>query len=122
MRKQTAAALEYFLLGIVRLRSWSSPFPQRKHDRSCCRELHLRRPPSTIFLAADDEGEPSGGGGTAENDNVEYGNSVGAVYGVSYIGGDPCGSKYNEDPFDVASTESPFKPGIPDDMKDRIAA
>lgn len=22
-------------------------------------------------------------------------------YGVSYIGGDPCGSKYNNDPFDA---------------------
>ncbi|KAL7526113.1 hypothetical protein ACHAWF_001634 [Thalassiosira exigua] len=44
-----------------------------------------------------------------------------AVYGVSYIGGDPCGSKYNDDPFD-ASKENSFKPGLPDDMKDRIAA
>ncbi|KAL3775365.1 hypothetical protein ACHAW5_006507 [Stephanodiscus triporus] len=122
MRNQTAAALSIFLLGIVRLRSWSPPPQQRKHARSCCRELRFRLPPSTIFLAADDEGEPSGGGETAENDSEEYGNSAGAVYGVSYIGGDPCGSKYNEDPFDVASAESPFKPGIPDDMKDRIAA
>lgn len=24
-----------------------------------------------------------------------------AEYGVSYIGGDPCGSKYNDDPFDA---------------------
>ena len=39
-------------------------------------------------------------------------------YGVSYIGGDPCGSKYNDDPFDV----KPSKPGFPDDMKARIEA
>lgn len=39
-------------------------------------------------------------------------------YGVSYIGGDPCGSKYNTDPFDVKVT----KPGMPDDMKSRIQA
>ena len=41
-------------------------------------------------------------------------------FGVSYIGGDPCGSKYNNDPF--ATKEEAFKPGFPDDMKDRIAA
>jgi len=42
-----------------------------------------------------------------------------AVYGVSYIGGDPCGSKYNDDPFDDKAS---FKPGLPESMKDRIAA
>ncbi len=41
-----------------------------------------------------------------------------AEYGVSYIGGDPCGSKYNSDPFDTKVT----KPGMPDDMKARIQA
>jgi hypothetical protein len=41
-----------------------------------------------------------------------------AEYGVSYIGGDPCGSKYNDDPFDVQVR----KPGMPDDMKARIQA
>jgi len=41
-----------------------------------------------------------------------------AVYGVSYIGGDPCGSKYNDDPFDTQVQ----KPGMPDDMKARIQA
>ena len=46
--------------------------------------------------------------------------SQSASFGVSYIGGDPCGSKYNNDPFD-ATKEEAFKPGFPDDMKDRIA-
>ena len=46
--------------------------------------------------------------------------STGASFGVSFIGGDPCGSKYNNDPFDTK--EAAFKPGFPDDMKDRIAA
>ena len=41
-----------------------------------------------------------------------------AQYGVSYIGGDPCGSKYNNDPFDVQVQ----KPGMPDSMKARIQA
>ena len=40
-------------------------------------------------------------------------------WGVSYIGGDPCGSKYNNDPFDKKPSD---KPGLPDDMKARIAA
>mmetsp|Transcript_28950 Transcript_28950/g.58744 ORF Transcript_28950/g.58744 Transcript_28950/m.58744 type:complete len:229 (-) Transcript_28950:175-861(-) len=44
-----------------------------------------------------------------------------AVYGVSYIGGDPCGSKYNDDPFDAAAnSDSNSKPGMPDDAKERI--
>lgn len=48
--------------------------------------------------------------------------SQSASFGVSYIGGDPCGSKYNNDPFDATKEETAFKPGFPDDMKDRIAA
>ena len=47
-------------------------------------------------------------------DNVE----PQAVYGVSYIGGDPCGSKYNDDPFDAAAQIT--KPGMPDAAKERI--
>ncbi|KAL7464445.1 hypothetical protein ACHAXS_004782 [Conticribra weissflogii] len=43
-------------------------------------------------------------------------------FGISYIGGDPCGSKYNDDPFDATSDNQSFKPGFPDDMKDRIEA
>lgn len=46
----------------------------------------------------------------SENKTVEW--------GVSYIGGDPCGSIYNQDPFD----NKPSKPGFPDDMKARIDA
>ena len=43
-------------------------------------------------------------------------------YGVSYIGGDPCGSKYNDDPFDATSNRSTVSPGFPIDMKKRIEA
>ena len=39
-------------------------------------------------------------------------------WGVSYIGGDPCGSKYNDDPFDAKVQN----PGMPNDMKARIQA
>ncbi len=46
-----------------------------------------------------------------------------ALYGVSYIGGDPCGSKYNVDPFrEETMDDNSFKPGLPDDMKERIEA
>lgn len=45
-----------------------------------------------------------------------------AEYGVSYIGGDPCGSKYNDDPFDAANNRSTTSPGFPTDMKKRIEA
>lgn len=48
---------------------------------------------------------------TADPDEVKW--------GVSYIGGDPCGSKYNDDPFDKNPSD---KPGFPDDMKARIEA
>mmetsp|Transcript_35831 Transcript_35831/g.70494 ORF Transcript_35831/g.70494 Transcript_35831/m.70494 type:complete len:120 (-) Transcript_35831:86-445(-) len=43
-------------------------------------------------------------------------------FGVSYIGGDPCGSRYNDDPFDSSSGKNPEPPGFPKDMKARIAA
>ena len=60
---------------------------------------------------------------TTENDKVggvEMDDGKPAVeWGVSYIGGDPCGSKYNSDPFDKKPSD---KPGMPDDMKSRIAA
>ena len=68
-----------------------------------------------IFLATHEDGEPDK---IIFQDNTNQQST--AVYGVSYIGGDPCGSKYNDDPFD-ASTEE-FKPGLPDNMKDRIEA
>lgn len=45
-----------------------------------------------------------------------------AEYGVSYIGGDPCGSKYNDDPFDATSNRANISPGFPIDMKKRIEA
>lgn len=40
-------------------------------------------------------------------DNITTEQST-AVYGVSYIGGDPCGSKYNDDPFDATTKEDAF--------------
>ncbi len=125
-----AFTLSIFLIGIVRPIAWSPPYPQRRNARSCLPEMRIRRPPSTILSATDDEGGrtigPSEGGGGGRGDvkkgNDEDGNTTSVVYGVSYIGGDPCGSKYNDDPFDVDPTKSQSRPGLPDDMKDRIAA
>ena len=121
----TAVAVCIFLSGIVRLIAWSPPHPQCLYSRSCLREPRLRRPPSSTILAgADDEGGPSGGGGHVEKGGgINEGMNTAVIYGVSYIGGDPCGSKYNDDPFDVDTNDSQkFRPGLPDDMKDRIAA
>lgn len=60
---------------------------------------------------------------TKENDEADIvgidGSKPAVEWGVSYIGGDPCGSKYNSDPFDKKPSD---KPGMPDDMKARIAA
>lgn len=53
-----------------------------------------------------------------ENVDAPEENKDEVEWGVSYIGGDPCGSKYNNDPFDT----KPSKPGFPDDMKARIEA
>ena len=49
----------------------------------------------------------------------EVDNKPAVEWGVSYIGGDPCGSKYNSDPFDKKPSD---KPGLPGDIKARIAA
>ena len=55
-----------------------------------------------------------------EVDSIDNDDSKPIVeWGVSYIGGDPCGSKYNSDPFDKQPSD---KPGMPNDMKARIAA
>jgi len=79
-----------------------SPSPALLCHSSCRTQKHLNS--NRLYAngdnAAEDEAQPN------------------AEYGVSYIGGDPCGSKYNDDPFDVQVQ----KPGMPDDMKARIQA
>ena len=96
-----------------------------------------------ILLSSNDDDTDKEGENKLFQDNTKEESS----FGVSYIGGgkihmfilsmhimcsfsyllislpqlfskDPCGSKYNDDPFDVADN---FKPGLPDNMKDRIA-
>ena len=69
---------------------------------------------SQIYLmAAADEKETSD-----ISDVSDHVSPPSPEWGTSYIGGDPCGSKYNTDPHDAKIQ----KPGMPSDMKQRIAA
>ena len=68
----------------------------------------------TKDTTTNNEGDPDN---NIAKDDAEGKNTI--EWGVSYIGGDPCGSKYNNDPFDKNPSD---KPGLPDDMKARIAA
>mmetsp|Transcript_25788 Transcript_25788/g.55116 ORF Transcript_25788/g.55116 Transcript_25788/m.55116 type:complete len:137 (+) Transcript_25788:112-522(+) len=70
---------------------------------------------SKLATTTDDEGEKDDDIGQ-DDSGMEQAN---VQWGVSYIGGDPCGSKYNSDPFDKNPSD---KPGLPADMKARIEA
>lgn len=63
--------------------------------------------------------EASAGDADETNSEDDVDSKPAVEWGVSYIGGDPCGSKYNTDPFDKNPSN---KPGLPDDMKARIEA
>ena len=104
-----AALLSLLLLVLcaVELSAWSPP----RHQHRLVTH-HLPPRPTSTFLAAEEKQQQE----LIQDDTDKE--STTAVYGVSYIGGDPCGSKYNDDPFDAKQN---FKPGLPDDMKDRIA-
>lgn len=60
-----------------------------------------------------DEASSSSSSSNNENNDDDY---QAQEFGTSFIGGDPCGSKYNTDPHDAKVT----KPGMPDSMKERI--
>lgn len=85
-----------FLLFSVGVDSWSNTMRSINHRRNRLGRLEAQE----SEIDSDDVVTPK------------------AEYGVSYIGGDPCGSKYNSDPFDAKVS----KPGMPDDMKSRIQA
>ncbi|KAL3797049.1 hypothetical protein ACHAWO_006685 [Cyclotella atomus] len=73
------------------------------------------------FLYSKSEAGPSDSSDpVTEIINKSDSNQPSAAFGVSFIGGDPCGSKYNDDPF--GASKDVVKPGMPDEMKDRIAA
>lgn len=85
----------------------SDAFPKSRSFKS----LNAETPEATVANNEED-GDTTIAGDDADNKpKVEW--------GVSYIGGDPCGSKYNSDPFDKNPSE---KPGLPDDMRARIEA
>lgn len=82
-----------------------------------CRTWCTSRPWTTALAAAATGDEDA----KSEHTNAEIlVTPETATYGVSFMGGDPCGSKYNDDPFDATNENA--KPGIPDDVKARIAA
>ncbi|CAJ1965833.1 unnamed protein product [Cylindrotheca closterium] len=87
-----------------------SPSPSLQPSSSCPHRSHL----NFNGLYASDNNDNDDDNNLIENEQGEQK----AEFGVSYIGGDPCGSKYNNDPFDVQVQ----KPGMPDDMKARIQA
>mmetsp|Transcript_8307 Transcript_8307/g.20527 ORF Transcript_8307/g.20527 Transcript_8307/m.20527 type:complete len:129 (-) Transcript_8307:143-529(-) len=106
--------LQLILLGIGSGRdasAWMPPtneeatrriLPTKKRSPAACQSLNVED---------NDAKEGSDSEVSVQTSTVEW--------GVSYIGGDPCGSKYNSDPFDKKPSD---KPGMPDDMKARIAA
>ena len=93
---------------------------------------HIRSFPIALAAAAPDDAKADGNSNSSTDDDARQPQSQSsqsdivnidnvepqALYGVSYIGGDPCGSKYNDDPFDAAVQIT--KPGMPDDAKERI--
>ncbi|OEU10698.1 hypothetical protein FRACYDRAFT_246451 [Fragilariopsis cylindrus CCMP1102] len=76
--------------------------------------------PTLLFQSKNNNQNIDGDEDKNKNSNDDD-SSIEAEWGVSYIGGDPCGSKYNDDPFDANKSAS-NKPGFPDDMKARIQA
>lgn len=97
----------------VNVLTWSPSFCKNKKIRNA-RKFYAK---SDASMEADTDNDTR-----MENMTVDVDESKAAAddveWGVSYIGGDPCGSKYNDDPFDA----KPSKPGFPDDMKARIDA
>lgn len=96
-----------FLISALAFLSLSQGFilrPQRSSQLRTATTI-----PTASFATADDNNS---------NDSILEDPSYEPQYGVSFIGGDPCGSKLNTDPHD-AQIE---KPGMPDSMKARIQA
>ena len=88
----------------------------------------MRSSPNLLAAATDSSDADAANSKDDDDDSKDSNNIVNidnveprAVYGVSYIGGGPCGSKYNDDPFDAAAVQGDSsRPGMPDDAKERI--
>ncbi|KAL3782972.1 hypothetical protein HJC23_003128 [Cyclotella cryptica] len=111
----TSASVMLFLgCSILReARSWAISNQLIAHQRLTARLSH-----ESILFSSEHEADDSDLLDPTVEKLISTPTTV--TYGVSYIGGDPCGSKYNDDPFDAS--KDVVKPGMPDDMKDRIAA
>ena len=103
--KDPLLALVLLLSITTGVSAWVSPLIQR-------RNLQWQRTVPVVSLTLPDEQSSQ-----ADEELIKV--TPQASYGMSFMGGDPCGSKYNDDPFDATKEK---KPGIPDDVKARIAA
>ena len=85
-------------------------------------QCHARSSPILLATATDSSDADAANSKDDDDSNIVNIDNVEprAVYGVSYIGGDPCGSKYNDDPFATAAQSDSSRPGMPDDAKERI--
>jgi hypothetical protein len=115
----------------------SSPPSYFSNTSNCTPKSIISRSFQTILFQSKnnnqnvDDGDEDKNSDDSNSNNSDVNKLVSEVkeveWGVSYIGGDPCGSKYNDDPFDAnksssSNSNSNFKPGLPDDMKARIQA
>jgi hypothetical protein len=104
-----------FLLAVVASTAAFSPCPYYPLPLTTTTTRQL---PPALFGCDNPEPETTDDASSSSSSSKNTTTIVTPQWGVSYIGGDPCGSKYNDDPFDVQVQ----KPGMPDDMKARIQA
>ena len=99
-------------LAIVASTAAFSPYPYFPLPRTTRQSHH-----PALFGSCDDP-EPDNTEASSSSSKTTTTTTTEPQWGVSYIGGDPCGSKYNDDPFDAKV----HNPGMPNDMKARIQA
>ena len=112
----------------IKISSLSSSSLYLSNTISAQKSITSRSFPTLLFQSKNNNQNVDGDEDKNSNDDDSNNSDVKLIsevkeaeWGVSYIGGDPCGSKYNDDPFD-ANKSSSNKPGFPDDMKARILA
>ena len=83
----TLQSLLLLVLCAVELSAWSPPQHQQRVFTIISTNHHLRpqSQPTSTFLAAEDKQQE------LIQDDTDKEEPTAAVYGVSYIGGDPCG-------------------------------
>ena len=122
MHRRTTIFLTIILAGRCYSNAWISPTVTGiRAARTTTHGVAMKRRPFAKLCAEKGDGTTAANqrddGDTISDDESD--NETTVEWGVSYIGGDPCGSKYNSDPFDKKPSD---KPGMPDSMKARIEA